>query len=185
MFCSTLKGPKLPNQPRRNPETQRQHKRKNIFWSVRHKILAAGETRAYLLNAIATGVSTGLYHWNKVNVLILLSFPSYWQSRVGERCGRGTWDWRIPPPGRYCTYTQGCRKVPHISIIFPTKSWFSPPKFPPSSSLDILPSSLNVIGKMILLPLSFFSTIYSSQKPWNLLLPLQNFKIWYSSPRED
>ena len=58
-------------------------------------------------------------------------------------------------------------KVPNNLIFFPIPidipSKLSVPF--PSSSLDILPNSLNIIGKMILLPLSLFSTLYSSSQP--------------------
>ena len=73
----------------------------------------------------------------------------------------------------------GVHTVPYNLIFFPTPILlnldFLPPKSPFASfPLDILPNSLNIIEKMILLPL--FSTIYSSPQPW-YSLPL--FTIWY------
>ena len=58
--------------------------------------------------------------------------------------------------------------LPHPHFL---KSWF----FSPPSTLDILPNSLNIIGKMILFS---FPTLYSSPQPW-YSLPL--FTTWYSS----
>ena len=70
-------------------------------------------------------------------------------------------------------FKTGVYKVIYNLIFFTNpiflKSWFSFPKFYvhfPYSPLDILSNSLNIIGKIILLPLSLFSTLYSSPQPW-------------------
>ena len=62
----------------------------------------------------------------------------------------------------FIIYVQGCKKF--------STTWFSSQlnphynKFPPTSPflLDILPNTLNFLGKMILLPISPFSMIFPS-----------------------
>ena len=66
--------------------------------------------------------------------------------------------------------------LPHHHLL---KIDFFSLKFPPFFPLDILPSRLNIIGKIILLPLSLFPTEFSSPQPW-FSLPL--LTTWYSSP---
>ena len=63
--------------------------------------------------------------------------------------------------------------VPYNFIFFPIPSFFFFLIFFPKicvpfplTQLYILPNSLNIIGKMILLPLSLFSMLYSSPQPW-------------------
>ena len=62
---------------------------------------------------------------------------------------------------------QGCIKVPVYLIFFPVLIYFNldflPQNFRPQ--LDILPNRLNIIGYMLLLHLSLFSTLYSSLQP--------------------
>ena len=49
-------------------------------------------------------------------------------------------------------------------------------------TVDILPNSLNIIGKMILLTLYLFSTLYSSPQPWYshdlIFLPNRIYKLY-------
>ena len=68
-------------------------------------------------------------------------------------------------------------------VKFPTIWYSSPPPFlsnldfPPQNfrllplfPIDIHPNSLNIIGKIILLPLSLYSCLYSSPQSWYSLL---------------
>ena len=76
-------------------------------------------------------------------------------------------------------------------IKFLTTLYSSPPQF--FKNLNFLPwnfrplplfptlNSLNIIRKITLLPLSLFSTLYSSPQPW-YFLPL--FTTWYSFPTD-
>ena len=70
--------------------------------------------------------------------------------------------------------------VPYILIFFPhsifENLYFLIQNFRllPISPLDILPNSLNIVGKMIMLPLSLSSLLYSSARPWYFLPPLHN-----------
>ena len=81
----------------------------------------------------------------------------------------------------------GVYKVPYYLIFFPIPIFKILIFFPkisvpfPSFPLDNVPYSLNIIEQMILLPLTLFSTWYSSQKPLNSL-PL--FTTWNSSPKD-
>ena len=68
---------------------------------------------------------------------------------------------------------QGCIKYQQLDILLHPQffeSWLSSQKFPSSSPLNILPNSLNIIEKMILLSLSPFSKLYS----FPLSSPLHN-----------
>ena len=80
-------------------------------------------------------------------------------------------------------FSRSVYKVPYTFIFFNIPILFVLIFFPKISvtfaPLDILPNSLNTIGKMILLSLSLFSMLYSSPLPW-YSLPL--FTTWFSSP---
>ena len=90
--------------------------------------------------------------------------------------------------GRQTNLGAGLYKVQYNLIVYPPPNCFLKiliffPKtyLPfPSSPLDILPRSLNIIGKMILLPLSISFTVYSSPQPGHSL-PGPSSKTWYSS----
>ena len=64
-------------------------------------------------------------------------------------------------------------KFPYNLIFFPTPIFFiSSPKCPSPpffSALDILPNSLNIMEKIILLPLFLFTTLYSLSQPCHSL----------------
>ena len=78
----------------------------------------------------------------------------------------------------------GVYKVPCNLIFFPTLVlnfliFFPKISVPFSfSPLDNLPYSLNIIEQMILLPLTLFSTWFSSKKPLKLPSPLNNLKFF-------
>ena len=82
---------------------------------------------------------------------------------------------------------QGCIKFPAIwysspTPLFKTLIFFPKMSVPfPSSPLDNLSYSLDIIEQIKLLPLTLFSTWYSSKKPLNFL-PL--FTTWNSSRKE-
>ena len=76
-------------------------------------------------------------------------------------------------------YVVPCNLIFLPTLIFLNLIFFCKISVPfPSFLLDNLPYSLNIIEQMILLPLTLFSTWYSTPKPLNYL-PL--FKTWNSS----
>ena len=128
--------------------------------------------------------------------LYLLSCVDWdgWEGSPSWRTRRRTprtWSWSCrwtdlgstyPSPSRPSPARQGCIKFPKTWYFSPPpffKSWYFRPL--PLSPLDILPKSLNIIGKIILLPLTPFSTLYYYPQPW-YSLPL--FTTWYSSPTD-
>ena len=112
-----------------------------------------------------------------------------------KRCQWSTWDWRMIDWGprlrrwrkpahttrnRNLAFIQGCMKFPTTRYSSQPHFFFNLDFFPkisvpfPSSSLDILPNSLNIIGKMILLPFFhfiFFPTALIFPSPLRNLIP--------------
>ena len=84
-----------------------------------------------------------------LDIKCLLFSPGCLVWSWGSRYGCMKWKLDILPHPHYIL----------ILIFFPKSPFFS-------STPDILPNSHDIIGKMILLPLSLFSTLYSSPQPW-------------------